>query len=180
MKSRVQIAVIDTEYLEKRATNQVEAVSAFKNPARRRMPKADPFQVYSLLSQRDNVANMSIAMQSKKVAEAANRDSAAMLYLAILGALFFPGTFLAVSSWLRRGREHSHPADGPVCARCIPRRPLLSILGGHDPVDYRADRLLDLMDVLAPWDYSGTGEVFGRQRASIADAWFSCLRIWLD
>ena len=36
-------------------------------------------------------------MTTQKISEAANRDSSAMKSLAVLGALFFPGTFVAVS-----------------------------------------------------------------------------------
>ena len=47
-------------------------------------------QIYSRFAQRDNIT-------TQKISEATNRDSSAMKYLAVLGALFFPGTFVAVS-----------------------------------------------------------------------------------
>lgn len=53
-------------------------------------------QVYNLFSQRDNRANLAAAVESKKIAEAAKRDGSAMKSIAILNAIFFPGTFIAV------------------------------------------------------------------------------------
>lgn len=47
-------------------------------------------QVYNRFAQRDNIT-------TQKISEATNRDSAAMKSLAVLGAVFFPGTFVAVS-----------------------------------------------------------------------------------
>ncbi|MCJ1403426.1 hypothetical protein MMC11_006649 [Xylographa trunciseda] len=69
MKTQAKMAKLDAEFITKRADNQVGAV-------------------YNRFSQRDN-----ITMQ--KISEATNRDSSAMRSLAVLGALFLPGTFVA-------------------------------------------------------------------------------------
>ncbi|KAK0510273.1 hypothetical protein JMJ35_007667 [Cladonia borealis] len=69
MKTRAQMAKFDVDLLGKRAENQVGAV-------------------YNRFAQRDNIT-------TQKISAATNRDSAAMKSLAVLGALFFPGTFVA-------------------------------------------------------------------------------------
>ena len=55
-------------------------------------------QVYNRFAQRDNIT-------TQKISEATNRDSAAMKSLAVLGAIFFPGTFVAVSILLQNLTE---------------------------------------------------------------------------
>ncbi|MCJ1471390.1 hypothetical protein MMC13_000029 [Lambiella insularis] len=69
LETKVKMAKADVEFLAMRAENQVGAV-------------------YSRLAQRDNVT-------TQKISEATNRDSSAMKSLAVLGALFLPGTFVA-------------------------------------------------------------------------------------
>ncbi|MCJ1385517.1 hypothetical protein MMC17_008640 [Xylographa soralifera] len=69
MKIQAKMAKLDAEFIAKRVDNQVGAV-------------------YNRFAQRDN-----ITMQ--KISEATNRDSSAMRSLAVLGALFLPGTFVA-------------------------------------------------------------------------------------
>jgi len=49
------------------------------------------------MAQRDNIANQSIAADSREIASAARRDSSAMKAIALLTMTFLPGTFVAVS-----------------------------------------------------------------------------------
>ena len=48
----------------------------------------------------------------QKISEATNRDSSAMRSLAVLGALFLPGTFVAVSHFASRILSTGWYADG--------------------------------------------------------------------
>ena len=92
MKTRAQMAKFDVDLIAKRADNQVGAVSnAYSSPLY--STSGCPLkvhQIYNRFAQRDNIT-------TQKISAATNRDSAAMKSLAVLGALFFPGTFVAVS-----------------------------------------------------------------------------------
>lgn len=54
-------------------------------------------QMYSLISQRDSRLNLSIAEDSKRLAEAVQQDSRTMKTIALMTLIFLPGTLLAVS-----------------------------------------------------------------------------------
>ncbi|KAL9124758.1 MAG: hypothetical protein Q9217_005942 [Psora testacea] len=69
INTQAKMAKLDAEWVAKRAENQVGAI-------------------YSLFAQRDNIT-------AQKISEATNRDSSAMKSLAVLSAVFFPGTFIA-------------------------------------------------------------------------------------
>ena len=92
MKTQAQMAKFDVDLNAKRAENQVGAVSnAYSSPAIFRLRMFSKIhQVYNRFAQRDNIT-------TQKISEATNRDSAALKSLAVLGAVFFPGTFVAVS-----------------------------------------------------------------------------------
>lgn len=51
--------------------------------------------IWNLIAQRDNIANQSIAADSRAIASAAKRDSSAMKAIALLTMTFLPGTFVA-------------------------------------------------------------------------------------
>ncbi|KAF3937068.1 hypothetical protein ABW19_dt0203351 [Dactylella cylindrospora] len=51
--------------------------------------------LFNLIAQDENTLNMSIAADSKQLAEASKRDSSAMKILAILTTVFLPATFVA-------------------------------------------------------------------------------------
>ncbi|MCJ1266421.1 hypothetical protein MMC22_006306 [Lobaria immixta] len=72
MEIEVKMAKLDVDLIAKRAENQVGAIR----------------KVYNRFAQRDNIT-------TQKISEATNRESAAMKYLAVLGAIFFPGTYVA-------------------------------------------------------------------------------------
>jgi Mg2+ and Co2+ transporter CorA len=57
-------------------------------------------QVYTFMAAKDNITNIGIAADSKKIAAASKKDSSAMKTIAVLTMLFLPATFVAVS--LRR------------------------------------------------------------------------------
>ncbi|KAL4781646.1 hypothetical protein BJX76DRAFT_349981 [Aspergillus varians] len=67
---------VDLKYNERRADNQITAI-------------------YGLLSQRDNMIGVSVAMESKKISEASKRDGSALKSLTVLTAIFFPATYIA-------------------------------------------------------------------------------------
>jgi hypothetical protein len=87
-----------------------------------------------------------MARDSKELAEASKRDSAAMKIIAVLTTLFLPGTFIAVSSKVTRKSAkgflvlipnvqlaeflcHAHPKlECPFDERCHDK-PLLVLLG---------------------------------------------------
>ncbi|ORX95036.1 hypothetical protein BCR34DRAFT_608080 [Clohesyomyces aquaticus] len=51
--------------------------------------------VYSLVAQRDSLLNLDVADASQMIAVASRRDSLAMKAIAVITALFLPGTFIA-------------------------------------------------------------------------------------
>ncbi|MCJ1307310.1 hypothetical protein MMC25_000956 [Agyrium rufum] len=51
--------------------------------------------IYSLIAQRDNILNLQVAHDSKRLADASRRDSSAMKTIAVLTIVFIPGTFVA-------------------------------------------------------------------------------------
>ncbi|KAF9894150.1 hypothetical protein FE257_009123 [Aspergillus nanangensis] len=67
---------VDMQYSQLRVDNQITAI-------------------YGLLSQRDNMLSVSVALQSKKISEASKRDGSALKSLTVLTALFFPATYVA-------------------------------------------------------------------------------------
>ena len=52
--------------------------------------------VYNFMSQKDNLVNIEVAADSRKIAQASKRDSSAMKSIALLTMVFLPGTFVAV------------------------------------------------------------------------------------
>jgi preprotein translocase subunit SecG len=83
-------------------------------------------QIYSLLSQRDNMIGVSVAMESKKISEASKRDGSALKSLTVLTAIFFPATYIAVSNCIvlqrlktyqvhHRPSSPSQPSTAPRC-----------------------------------------------------------------
>ncbi|GFG19691.1 hypothetical protein IFM5058_10267 [Aspergillus udagawae] len=67
---------VDVAYSERRADNQITAI-------------------YGLLTQRDNMVGVSVAIESKKISEASKRDGSALKSLTVLTAIFFPATYVA-------------------------------------------------------------------------------------
>ncbi|KAL5335547.1 hypothetical protein BJX70DRAFT_401451 [Aspergillus crustosus] len=67
---------VDLKYNERRADNQITAI-------------------YGLLTQRDNMVGVSVAIESKKISEASKRDGSALKSLTVLTAIFFPATYIA-------------------------------------------------------------------------------------
>ncbi|PLB51655.1 hypothetical protein P170DRAFT_471584 [Aspergillus steynii IBT 23096] len=66
----------DFTYYQRRVDNQITAI-------------------YGLLSQRDNMLGVSVAVESKKILEASKRDGSALKSLTVLATLFFPDTSIA-------------------------------------------------------------------------------------
>jgi len=54
-------------------------------------------QVHNLIAQEDNLRNIELARDSKTIAVASKQDSSIMKVLAVLGTLFLPASFIAVS-----------------------------------------------------------------------------------
>jgi hypothetical protein len=66
-------------------------------------------QLYNLIAQKDNKLNYLVATESRRIAAASKYESPAMRTLSVLGVIFLPGTFVAVST-----RHYSvllNPAD---------------------------------------------------------------------
>lgn len=51
--------------------------------------------MHSILNQRESRLNLEIAVQQQLLADSSRRDGMSMKTLAVLGALFLPGTFLS-------------------------------------------------------------------------------------
>ncbi|KAL8651754.1 MAG: hypothetical protein Q9226_004569 [Calogaya cf. arnoldii] len=54
--------------------------------------------LYNLMQQKDSISSQSIALDSKKLAEASTRDSSSMKAVAVLTMVFLPSTAVAVST----------------------------------------------------------------------------------
>ncbi|KAL4814765.1 hypothetical protein BDW67DRAFT_176745 [Aspergillus spinulosporus] len=76
LETALKFRLVDMKYNERRADNQITAI-------------------YNLLSQRDNMIGVSVAMESKKISEASKRDGSALKSLTVLTAIFFPATYIA-------------------------------------------------------------------------------------
>lgn len=53
------------------------------------------FQLYNIIAQKESKLNFQMAGEQRKLAHASKRDSAAMKTISLLGAIFFPGAYLA-------------------------------------------------------------------------------------
>ncbi|KAL4994050.1 hypothetical protein BDV10DRAFT_197831 [Aspergillus recurvatus] len=76
LETALKFRLVDMKYNERRVDNQITAI-------------------YGLLSQRDNMIGVSVAMESKKISEASKRDGSALKSLTVLTAIFFPATYIA-------------------------------------------------------------------------------------
>ena len=54
-------------------------------------------KLHNRIAQEDNSLSYSLAADTRRIAAASRRDSAAMKTIAVLTAVFLPGTFVAVS-----------------------------------------------------------------------------------
>ncbi|KAH8429002.1 uncharacterized protein LDX57_006673 [Aspergillus melleus] len=71
-----QLRQVDLTYYQRRVDNQITAI-------------------YGLLSQRDNMLGVSVAIESKKISEASKRDGSSLKSLTVLATLFFPASYIA-------------------------------------------------------------------------------------
>ncbi|KAL3459800.1 hypothetical protein BJX64DRAFT_279012 [Aspergillus heterothallicus] len=76
LEALLKFRLVDLKYNERRADNQITAI-------------------YGLLTQRDNMVGVSVAIESKKISEASKRDGSALKSLTVLTAVFFPATYIA-------------------------------------------------------------------------------------
>ncbi|KAL2822436.1 hypothetical protein BJX63DRAFT_417536 [Aspergillus granulosus] len=76
LEALLKFRSVDLKYNERRADNQITAI-------------------YGLLTQRDNMVGVSVAIESKKISEASKRDGSALKSLTVLTAVFFPATYIA-------------------------------------------------------------------------------------
>ncbi|KAL2847509.1 hypothetical protein BJY01DRAFT_246736 [Aspergillus pseudoustus] len=83
LEQQLKFRMVDLKYNERRADNQITAI-------------------YGLLTQRDNMVGVSVAIESKKISEeskkiseASNRDGSALKSLTVLAAVFLPATSVA-------------------------------------------------------------------------------------
>lgn len=53
-------------------------------------------KLYNIIAQRESKLNFQMAGEQRKLAHASKRDSGAQKTIALLGALFLPGAYLAV------------------------------------------------------------------------------------
>lgn len=52
-------------------------------------------QLYNIIAQKESKLNFQMAGEQRKLAHASTRDSAAMKVISLLGAIFFPGAYIA-------------------------------------------------------------------------------------
>ncbi|KAL9032788.1 MAG: hypothetical protein Q9214_007811 [Letrouitia sp. 1 TL-2023] len=75
--------------------------------------------MYNLMQQQDSGVNRSIALDSKKVAEASRSDSSSMKTIAALTMFFLPGTAIAVIRLLFHNFMLSPSLIHSLTATCI-------------------------------------------------------------
>lgn len=56
---------------------------------------ADLEQLYNIIAQKESKLNFQMAGEQRKIAHASKRDSAAMKWISLIGAVFLPGAYLA-------------------------------------------------------------------------------------
>jgi hypothetical protein len=54
-------------------------------------------KLYNIIAQRESKLNFQMAADQRKLAHASKRDSGAQKTIALMGAIFLPGAYLAVS-----------------------------------------------------------------------------------
>lgn len=55
----------------------------------------EAIQLYNIIAQKESKLNFQMAGEQRKLAHASTRDSAAMKVISLLGAIFFPGAYIA-------------------------------------------------------------------------------------
>jgi Mg2+ and Co2+ transporter CorA len=85
---------LEAEYEDKRTRSLIQVV---RTHLLRLQIDAYNTQVYQFMAQRDAKVNIELAKNSAILASESKKDSSVMKTIAILGMLFLPGTFVAVS-----------------------------------------------------------------------------------
>jgi hypothetical protein len=55
------------------------------------------FKLYNIIAQKESKLNFQMAGEQRKLAHASKRDSSTMKTISLLGSVFLPGAYLAVS-----------------------------------------------------------------------------------
>jgi hypothetical protein len=55
------------------------------------------FKLYNIIAQKESKLNFQMAGEQRKLAHASKRDSSTMKTVSLLGSVFLPGSYLAVS-----------------------------------------------------------------------------------
>ncbi|KAI9035205.1 uncharacterized protein KD926_004289 [Aspergillus affinis] len=76
LATQFRLRQVDLTYYQRRIDNQITAI-------------------YGLLSQRDNMLGVSVAIESKRIPEASKRDGSSFKSLSVLATLFFPASYIA-------------------------------------------------------------------------------------
>lgn len=75
------------------------------------MPNA---KLYNIIAQRESKLNFQMAGEQRKLAHASKRDSGAQKTIALLGAVFLPGAYLAVRFPILSTLLPSNPRANPL------------------------------------------------------------------
>lgn len=67
----------------------------YRNTSEQKRTQTHLTIIFNFMAQRDNLTNISLANDSKRIAAASKRDSTAMKTISILTMLFLPGTYIA-------------------------------------------------------------------------------------
>jgi hypothetical protein len=99
------------------------------------------------------MVGVSVAIESKKVSEASKRDGSVLKSLAVLTAVFFPATSIAVRyppyPRLNVSTARIFGLD-PFCASALLRHPIMGILGHRCSPDPGHLQLVGMLDILPP------------------------------
>jgi hypothetical protein len=57
-------------------------------------------KLYNIIAQKESKLNFQMAIEQRKLARASKRDSSTMKTISLLGSIFLPGAYLAVSSFV--------------------------------------------------------------------------------
>ncbi|MCJ1324670.1 hypothetical protein MMC10_001332 [Thelotrema lepadinum] len=67
----------------------------FRNSSEQKRTQAHLAVVFNFMAQKDNLVNISLANDSRRIAAASKRDSTAMKTIAVVTMFFLPGTYIA-------------------------------------------------------------------------------------
>ena len=90
----VRIGVQDLDNMLEHLLNYVSNLR-FRNTSEQKRTQTHLAVVFNFMAQKDNLLNISLANDSRRIAAASKRDSTAMKTIAVVTMIFLPGTYIA-------------------------------------------------------------------------------------